>query len=222
MITLIQLSENDKRVIFAIVLVAIILFVVIGLIGSLIIKVMKWQGKKIDNLCHDVTVTKVIKDRKHFIQYGRKKNWREFFRQSWIPVVILLADLIFILIYEGVVGWNYNPFSMDNGFGTLLFTWKISETEYVNLWIIAFRKWILVHSPTFVPSAWPGYVFVPILIGAGLWYLVTIQCLLSRTIRLYKLGDSIFSKSLEGFTQNKTITDQLNNGNINNNSSNLN
>lgn len=212
MTTLVQLSENDKRVIIAIVLVVIILFVVVALLGSLIIKVMKWQGKRIDTLCHDVTITRVVSDKKHFLEYGRKKNWRTFFKQGWIPIVILLADVIFIIVYESCVGWNYNPFSLENGFGSWFFTWRISETEYVDLWLIAFKKLEVVHTPEFVPSAWPGYIFCPILLGAGLWYIITIQCLLSRTIRLRKLSNDIFSKSLDGFNQNKAINDQLNNG----------
>jgi len=190
--TLIALTENDKRVLFAIILVVIVIFVVIGLLGSIVVRVMKWQGKRMDTLCHDVTVTRVVNDKKHFIKYGRIKNWRTFFKQAWIPVCILLADAIFIIVYESVVGWNYNPFSMENGFGTWLFTWRISETEYVDLGFLAFRKWEVTHAPQFVPSAWPGYIFVTVLIGAGCWYLVAIQCLLSRTIRLYKLGSDIF------------------------------
>ena len=213
---LVTMSENEKRVIFAIILVAIVVLAVIGLLGAIVFRIMKWQSKKMDVLCHDVTVTRVVSDKKHFISYGRKKNWREFFRQAWIPVTILLANMVFILIYEACVGWNYSPFSLDNGFSSLFLTWKISDTEYVNWGLIAFRKWVVTHYPTFVPGAWAGYIFGTVLIGAGGWYLVTIQCLVSRTVRLYKLSNSIFSKSLEDYNQNKAITDQVNNGNINN------
>ena len=47
-VILVQLSENDKRIIIAICLVLILVFVLIGLLGSLIIRTMKWQAKKCD------------------------------------------------------------------------------------------------------------------------------------------------------------------------------
>ena len=223
MVSLIQLTENDKRVILAIILIVVVILVVIGLIGSIIYRVMKWQSKKMDTLVHDVTVTRVITNKKHFMAYGRKKNWREFFKQAWIPFLILLADFIFIMIYEACVGFNYNPFSQDNGFASLFFTWKLSDTEYINLGLLAFRKWEVTHSPEFIPSAWPGYIFTTILIGGGLWYFIAVQCLVSRTFRLYVLSKSIFEKSLEGYNQNAAISNEINSSvnNPNNTNSNL-
>ena len=80
---LVQLTENDKIFISALLLVIILLFVICGFIGMWIVRLMKWQGKKMDTLVHDVVVTKVITNKKHLGQYGRKKNWRLFFFQSW-------------------------------------------------------------------------------------------------------------------------------------------
>ena len=72
---LISLSENDKRLIFALFIILILVFVLIGYIGFLITKVMKWQGKKLDSLVADPVVTHVITNKKHFFRYARKKNW---------------------------------------------------------------------------------------------------------------------------------------------------
>ena len=66
---LFKLTENDKRVILAILLLVILVFVIIGFIGSIIVRVMKYQGKKLDTMCHDAVVAKVIKDEKHFKFY---------------------------------------------------------------------------------------------------------------------------------------------------------
>lgn len=222
MVSLIQLTENDKRVLIAIVIVVIVILALIGLIGSIIYRVMKWQAKKMDTLCHDVTVTRVITDKNHFIKYGRKKNWREFFKQAWIPFLILAADFIFIMIYESCVGWNYNPFSQDNGFASLFYTWELSSTEYINIWLLAFRKWVVTHEAQFIPSAWPGYIFGFVLIGGGAWYLVAVQCLVSRTFRLYTLSKSIFEKSLEGYNQNDAISKEINSASVNSQNNNQN
>ena len=59
-VLLIQLTENDKRIIFALCIVIILLFVVIGLLGSLVVRTMKWQGKKCDTLVSDVVTNKIV------------------------------------------------------------------------------------------------------------------------------------------------------------------
>ena len=41
------------------------------------------------------------------------------------------------------------------------------------------------------------------MIVGGSWYLIAIQSLISRTIRMYKLSTTVFEKSLEGFNQNE-------------------
>ena len=64
---LISLSEGDKRLIFSILLIVIVLLVLIALLGYVLVRIMKWQGKKMDTLIHDVVVYKVITDKKHLI-----------------------------------------------------------------------------------------------------------------------------------------------------------
>ena len=58
---LIKLTENDKRVIIALLFAIILLFVIIGLLGSLIVRTMKWQGKKCDTLVSDVVTNHIVK-----------------------------------------------------------------------------------------------------------------------------------------------------------------
>lgn len=204
---LVQFTENDKRFFLALALIIILLFVICGYIGMLIVRTMKWQGKKIDTLVHDAVVTKVVTNRKHLLAYGRKKNWRCFFEQARIPLLICIADIAFLLIYDAIKkDFSYNPFSMDKGFGSLFFTFE--EDGFMSWWIFAFKKYKVTHYPTFIPEAWPGYIFCPIIIIAGVWYLVTVQCLISRTIRLQKLSKTIFEKSLEGYNQNAPLINE--------------
>ena len=125
--TLVTLSDNDKRLIFSILLIVIVLLVLIGFLGYLLFRIMKWQSKKMDTLIHDVVVNKVITDRKHLVKYGRSKNWALFFKQAYIPLLIIIAGVIVLIIHDAVNDyWNYNPFSTVDGFGTLFWTWKAS------------------------------------------------------------------------------------------------
>lgn len=209
---LIALTENDKRILVAILLVIILVFVLIGYIGMLITRIMKWQGKRMDNLVHDVVVTKVITNRKHFLKYGRKKNWRLYFKQAWIPIIIMLVGSLILIIRNAVArDFSYDVFNYKKtGFGTLLFIWNFGDpdsyTEIFGLKVLA--KWPpLINTPHFELKAWASYLFMPCMIVGGGWYLVTLQALIARTLRLYKLSRSVFDKSLEGYNQNRPQVD---------------
>ena len=82
---LIKFTENDKRVVIALLFAIILLFVIIGLLGSLIIRVMKWQGKKCDTLVSDVVTNHIVKTPHQLRKYAAKKNIRHFIKQAWLP-----------------------------------------------------------------------------------------------------------------------------------------
>ena len=126
LIFLIQLTETDKRIIIALCLVLILVFVLIGLLGSLIIRTMKWQGKKCDTLVSDVVTHKIITNSKQLKKYARKKNSRYFLKQAWIPVLFMvIAGLIYVIHNAVIKDWSYNPFNIETGFGSLFFVNKI-------------------------------------------------------------------------------------------------
>lgn len=209
---LISLSDGDKRLIFALLLIFIIILVFIGLLGFILMRIMKFQSKKMDTLVHDAVVTKVIKDKKHLIRYGRNKNWAYFFKQAYIPMIIIVVGFIVLIIHNSVNNyWGYNPFSTYDGFGTLFFTWKLSG-DYTGGSLIRFAKLVLDNTPHFTAIAWCGYIFGPCILVGGTWYLVAVSSLLARTVMLYKRSKTLFEKSLEGYNQNEA----LNNTNTNN------
>ena len=181
---LLSLSDGDKRLIFALLLILIIVVVFIGLLGYLMMRIMKFQSKKMDTLVHDAVITKVVSDKKHFIKYGRNKNWAYFFKQAYIPMIIILVGFIVLIIHNSIYNnWGYNPFSTYDGFGTLFFTWKLSG-EYTDGSLIKFAKLVLDNTPHFDAIAWCGYIFGPCILVGGTWYLVAVSSLLARTVML--------------------------------------
>ena len=201
---LISLSENDKRLIFALLIVLILVFVLIGYIGFLITKLMKWQGKKLDTLVADPVVTRVITDKKHFIRYARKKNWRLFFKQAYPAILILLTGALTLIIFDAIrKDFSYNIWDYHNtGFGTILFVWDFSgciKREGISLVL----NWpVLVNTPHFTVYAIVSYIFVTCMIVGGVWYFISLQSLVARTIRMFVLSTKTFEKTLEGFNQN--------------------
>lgn len=207
---LVTLSENDKRLIFTLLIVVIVLLVFIAFLGYALFRLMKWQSKKMDTLIHDVVVYKVITDKKHLIRYGRAKNWALFFKQAYIPLIIILAGVIVLIIHNVINNnWAYNPFSTVDGFGTLFWTWKATGTFTGSQYdIIRFQVIALDNTPHLVAEAWAGYVIGPCFLVGGLWYIVVVMSLLARTFLLYKRSKEVFEKSLEGFHQTETPDSQ--------------
>lgn len=209
--TLITLSDNDKRIIFSLLLILIIVIVIIGVLGYILYRVMKWQARRMDDLVHDVIVYKVITDKKAFVKYGRYKNWALYFKQAYIPLLIIIFSFIILIIHNSVTGnWAYNPFSTYDGFGTIFFTWKPSG-EYTEGTLIKFAKLVVDNHPHLIDIAWAGYIFGPSILVGGTWYLIVASSLLARTILLYKRRRDVFEKSLEGYNQTEAIKDQMNN-----------
>ena len=204
MFSLIALSENDKRLIFALLIVLILVFVLIGYIGFLITRVMKWQGKKLDSLVADPVMTHVITTKRHFYRYARKKNWRLFFKQAAIGVLIMLTGATVLLIRNLVMkDFAYNVFDHHKtGFGTLLFVWDFSGC-FKRDGISLILNWpVLINTPHFSVEAIVSYIFMTSMIVGGIWYLVALQSLVARTIRMYTVSTKVFEKSLEWFNQN--------------------
>ncbi len=200
---IVSLSDNDKRLIFSILLIVIIVIVLIGLLGYILFRLMRWQSKKMDTLVHDVVIYKVVTDRKHFIRYGRVKNWAMFFKQAYIPLIIIIVAFIVLIIHNCITNnWAYNPFSTYDGFGTIFYTWKFSG-RYVGGTLIRFAELVVDNYPHVTAIAWCGYIFGPLILVGGVWYLVSVACLLARTVLLYKRSREVFEKSLDGYRQSE-------------------
>ena len=214
---LINLSDNDKHIIIALCLAIIILFVLTGLIGSLIIRTMKWQGKKCDTLVSDVVTNHIVTTPLQLRLYARKKNSRYFIKQAWIPILLIVAGVLTIVIRDAVKqDWSYNPFNINDGFGTLFFVWDFENAPRTTIFgITLISDWPpFANEPHFEAAAIVSYIAVPLVIIGGIWYLVVAQAYLARTIRAYKLSKTVFEKSLDNFDQNTPVpplNDQANN-----------
>jgi len=209
-VVLIQLTENDKRIIVALLIAVILVFVIIGLLGSLVIKTMKWQGKKCDTLVSDVVTNHIVTTPHQLRVYARKKNRRYFLKQAWIPLILVIVGAIILIIRNAVNNnWLYNPFNINDGFGTLIFVWdftKIITKPETGAGILL--SWpTLINEPHFVVQALWSYFAVPFLVVGGLWYLVAAQAYLARTLRAIKLSKKVFEKSLENYNQNTPTPD---------------
>lgn len=221
---LIALSENDKRILIALGILLILLFVIVGYIGLLVERIMKHQAKKAGTMMHDVVAAKVITTEKEFKRFGKKKNHRLFFKQSLIPITILFVAFIIYIIYGAITrNWLVNIFDYKKeGFGTILFLWDFPNaprTQFFGMWIIC--GWPpLLNTPHWEATAWASYIIVPCLFVGGFWYLVTVQAFIARTFRLRKLAKTVFNPSLDNVGPMSPLNNNMNNNNPNNDQNN--
>lgn len=202
----IELSDRDKRFLLILFLLIIVVIALIAVIGALITRLMRWQGKRMDDLTHDVVITNVIENKKQFLHYARMKNWRLFFLQSWKPLTIMLVVSLVLLVRNMVTAdWSYNLVDYNvTGFNTIFFIFDFDDPNiyhnFFGLNIIC--DWPKVISyPHFSAEAWASYIFFFGMVVGGIWYLVTLQCVIARTIRMYRLASSMYHKSLEGYNK---------------------
>lgn len=216
---LLKLTESDKRLIIAFLLIFILLFVIIGAIGYLIVRIMKWQGKKLDSCVSDVVYTRVITDKKKFSKFAHKKNWIIFYKGARIPVIIMLVSSLFLLLSFLIkrhfdATFQLDLFSIEKGFGSILFIWDFNGVITVDplTLSLSFRLPVLINEPHIVDDGWISYVFIPSMAVGILWYLWHVQSLISRTLRIKKLSESIFDKNLDNFNQNEQLMNSINAG----------
>lgn len=233
MISFLKLEENEKRLIIVALLALILVFVLIGYISLSVKKIMKWQGRRADDMLADVYKSGVCDNEKKLRNYGIRKNWRVFFKQAIIPFIVLAAAWLLFLIYRILI--IDGPISANDifgyttriavrsdgtevpvtGFGSLFyqFDWK-GHRDYVDtiLGIRIYGKPDVLHTPAFVWSAWFSYIFIPANLVGIVWLLICVQAYIARSFRIFQLSSTLFKKTLDNPTplnQNQTPINQL-------------
>ena len=69
MVSLIKLTENDKRLIIVLLLLVILLFVIVGYISLLVKKIMNAQGSKADEMLKNVVDAKIFNSEKELVKF---------------------------------------------------------------------------------------------------------------------------------------------------------
>ena len=212
---LIQLTDNDKRLIICLLLIFILVFVLAGFVGLLVQKIMRFQGKRADDMLFNVVKTGVITKPSKLRSYGYRKNVQLFFKQVWIPICIMLFGTITYFICSASYGYlinlhDYGP-SIDGeivtsggeGWTTLFFVWDLKNPMHgIFFGMNIISGFPLLSKPHFEVVAIPSYIFFFTMVIGGIWYFVAVQAYIARGYRIWKLSKTVFNKSLENVTGN--------------------
>lgn len=208
MVSLIKLTENDKRLIIVLLLLVILLFVIVGYISLLVKKIMTTQGSKADAMLKDVTEAKLFDNERAFVKFGIRKNLRVFYKEARVPFIIIAAGFLFLLLYCLFSGnWTPGIFSAETGFGSLFPALEWPRTEFFGMTIISGWPEVTRHA-AFVGKAWYSYIFVPAEAVGMVWFLVCTQAYIARSLRIYKIARGIYRKKLDEQPANPTLPQQ--------------
>ncbi len=201
MFYLAKISEDSKRLIIALLFILIVLFVIIGCIGIIIKKVMKKQAQGADDMMYDVIRAGLFNEKKKLIRFGIKKNHLVFFKQAWIPFIIMcVASLILLLYCLTMNNWDVNIFdNQTEGIGTLFHVFDWANTPKTKIFgIEVISDWPpLLTSPHWSWQAWGSYIFVPAMFVGLLWFMICVQAYIAREFRIYKIAKKVFSRSID-------------------------
>ncbi len=199
-------SESDRRLVIAAFIILVVLFILIGLIGMLIRKIMQWQGSKLDELVSHAVHFRILEDEKHFRKYAKTKSKRLFYKQALPAVAILFVSLLFYLIYAGVTGeWAHDYW---NDYGTIFFLWDFGDEEsYVVFWgVRLLAKWPpLSNEPHFVAENYASYILCTLWIVGTTYFFVASQAYLSRSFMISHRAKTVYNKSLDGYNYYDSI-----------------
>lgn len=98
---LVKLSEEDKRVLIAVAIFLILLFILVGVFAKFINKYMKSAGRQVDNYTHDLVNYKIITNPHQFRRYMIPVEIRHFYLANRIPIRILLLTVLLVYAYFG-------------------------------------------------------------------------------------------------------------------------
>ena len=192
-----KMSEDTKRVIILIFLIFILFFVIVGALYVLVKNIMKKQGSKADEMLSSVVNAGYFTKEKDLIRFGIRKNARVFYKQAVVPFLIFAGSWLAYLLFCMFSGkWGYNPFNRVDGFGTILFQygpWQKAKFFGIKL-ISGFPP--VIAKPHLVGAAWFSYIFVPVMLVGAVWFLLTTQSYIARSIRIRQIGRGIFRKKL--------------------------
>ena len=203
---LVKLSESDKRVLIALCLVFIILFVIVGYLVKLIRYIIRKKADFVENSMYDLLDANVIEDKKHFRKVSWKKNRVRFYFDARVPVIFILLSLFIILLYMCVVGFDIS-FIIDYN-KELKFTLDWSETGDILLGFIpVLAEWPkVVDIPTFHFDrfdAWLVYIFDIGMIYGLIHFFLCSTFFLARNIRTITVANEYFKKDLNKLKEAK-------------------
>lgn len=208
------LSKTEKIILVVFCLLFLLIVLFIGLLTDLYKNSQKKKGLLIDQALNGYVKYGFVKDPTSFKKVGNNKNQILFFKEAFIPIMLLIASLVMMLIYCSVQQLSFN-YIWSVYYDMLL---KIEWHWNYNSFIPYPLEWPYINKETsFIfhsdLSSIISYLFL-LLFLIGFTGLIISTChYIAREKRIKEKAKVIFNESLDNF--GAQTNQNINNQNIN-------
>ena len=205
---LIQLTEKDKRILIALCIVLILLFVLIAYIGQGIKSLMKKYAKGIDGYMHELCSAKLVTDPKEFRMQVFKKESRVLYSSTrWVFRVFFVCSIGF-LIYSLIArpGGDATPFAyVGKNIGDLWFDveWPKAEFFGIKNFPVDWPYIAKGPSPKFTLPAIVSYLMLIVWVVTFVGIFTSTLRFIARMNRARVKSAEVFSRSLDNANFNE-------------------
>lgn len=196
---LIQLTEKDKRIIVALFILLILIFVLVAYVAQGIKALMKNYAKGIDGYMHELCSAKLVDNPKDFKKQVFKKESKVLYQKTrWVFRVFILSTVGFV-IYTLIAkpGGDANPFGyVGESLNSLLINFDFPKGEFFGI------KNFPIDWP--YVASWPSPKFdIPSIVSYVMLivWVVTLICVFTSTLRFIARINRARVKSTEVFTR---------------------
>lgn len=212
MLLLIKLSESDKRVLIALLLIVILLLILVGYLVKLIKYIVKVQAHYVDKAMYDILDANLITEKKTFFKVSWEKSRRKFYFDARIPMIVIILTIAIILCYQTVIG-NYSWEFIGKNLYDATFTLKFPTENFFGIQLIS--NWPSIDKPCEFHfdkfDAWLSYIFFIAIAYGAIHFLVCTCALMARDIYTIKAGNEYFHKDIKDLKQAKMNAQQIHN-----------
>lgn len=199
---LIQLTEKDKRLLIALFIILIVVFVLVAYIGQGIKSLMKKYGKGIDGYMHDLCKAKLVTTPKEFRAQVFKKETRVLYANTrWVFRIFIVFMAAFIAYtFIARPGGDASPFAyVGENIKTLMidFDWPKGEFFGIKSFPVDWpyvSKW---PEPVFSLPAIVSYVMLLVWVFTFFGLFTSTLKFIARINRSRVKSTEVFTKSLD-------------------------
>lgn len=201
---LIQLTEKDKRLLIALFILLIVLFVLVAYIANGIKALMRKYSKGIDGYMHDLCKAGLVKNPKEFRAQVYKRETKDLYLKTRWAFRIGISISAVVLAY-GIIAKAGGDESVFAFFGEAMhnlsidFQWPRGEFFGIDNFIVDWPEVVKWPDPQFnlgsiiTYLAFIGYVYVGFILVTG-----TLR-FIARLLRAKEKSVDVFNKSLDDF-----------------------
>jgi len=201
---LIQLTEKDKRLLIALFILLIVLFVLVAYIASGIKAIMKKYAKGIDGYMHDLCKAKLVNNPKEFREQVYKRETKSLYLKTRWAFRVGIVITVILLVY----GFVFKPSGDEKVFAffseavnnlKLELSWPRGEFFGIKNFPIDWPVVSKAPSPKFNLPSIVTYICLIGYIYVGFNLITGTMRFIARVNRGRKKSIDVFEKSLDNF-----------------------